>query len=159
MHIQARARPSKSPADLIEFLRVLAETDQAEAINIEGVTGSGLEDGGHLVFAVEHEREQEAHTRLGDQGYRCQWTNDLYHEAIPPGASLNQGPDPSQEPDPNRPGVLLGIVQRAKESGLAGGRAVDTLLVGAVTDEPGRFFAQVTFVGTEWRDEVPRDES
>ena len=149
MHIQARAKPARSPADVVEFLRVLADGDP---INVEGVTGSGIEEGGHLVFAVAHDREQDAHTRLADQGYRCQWTNEVYFEAIPPDAAWGE------EPDPNQPGVLVGIIERAKASGVAGGRPIDTLLLGAVTNEPGRFFAQVTFVGARWRNEVPTTE-
>jgi hypothetical protein len=153
MHIQARALAQKSPPDLVEFLRVLAGVDPGmKPINIEGVTGSSLEDGGHFVFAVEHEREQECHTRLANEGYRCQWTKDLYQEMIPPDAAWGV------EPDPNQPGVLLGIVERAKGSQIAGGRPILTLLLGAVTNEPGRFFAQVTFVGADWQDEVPTDD-
>ncbi len=153
MHIQARALPQKSPPDLVEFLKVLAGVGtEAEPINVEGVTGSSVEDGGHFVFAVAHDREQECHSRLADQGYRCQWTTDLYREPIPP------EPAWGQEPDPNRPGVLLGIVQRAKDSEIAAGRPINTLLIGAVTNESGRFFAQVTFVGADWKDEVPTEQ-
>ena len=158
MHIQARAQPQKSPPDVVEFLRVLSGPDgDVDPINIEGVTGSRVEHGGHLVFAVTHGREHEAHDRLGGVGYRCQWTSDLYAEKIPPEPSeeeLNVG----EEPDPNQPGVLVAILERAKASGIAAGRPVDQILLGAFTDEPGRFFAQVTFVGAEWQDEVPEIE-
>jgi len=161
MHIQARAQPQKSPPDVVEFLRVLAGRRQPgeEPINIEGVTGSHVEHGGHLVFAVTHGRENEAHQRLKDDGYRCQWTNDLYAEKIPPDPS-DQASNltANDEPDPNQPGVLLGILERARDSGIAAGRPVDEILLGAFTDEAGRFFAQVTFVGAQWQDEVPTEQ-
>lgn len=148
MHIQARARPQLSPPDLAEFLGAIAGADllDADKINVEGVTGSSVEDGGFFVFAVTHGREAECHTRL--ESYRCQWTTDLYAERIPP--------DPGTvEPDPNQPGVLLGIVQRAKESRIAAGRPISEVLLGAFTNEPGQFFAQVSFVGSDWQDEPP----
>jgi hypothetical protein len=160
MHIQARAQPQRSPADVVEFLKVLAgDGTDDDPINIEGVTGSGIEHGGHLVFAVTHGRENEAHDRLGRVGYRCQWTNDVYAEKIPPDPS-DQASDlvANDEPDPNQPGVLLGILERARDSGLAAGRPIHEILIGAFTDEPGRFFAQVTFVGAHWRDDVPPDD-
>ena len=150
MHLQARARTQKSPPNVVEFLNVLADDQpEARAINVEGVTGSAVEDGGFLVFAVAHGREQEAHDRLKDERYRCQWTMDLYAEKIPPDLPADQ------EPDPNVPGVLAGIVDRAKRSKQAAGRPVHEILLGAFTDEPGRFFVQVTFVGADWQDEIP----
>jgi hypothetical protein len=158
MHIQARAQPQKSPPDVVEFLRVLSEPRPgADPINIEGVTGSRVERGGHLVFAVTHGREHEAHDRLTVDGYRCQWTSDVYAEKIPPDPS-EQGLNLEEEPDPNQPGVLLGILERARGSGIAAGRPIEEILLGAFTDEPGRFFAQVTFVGADWQDEVPEIE-
>ena len=158
MHIQARAQPQKSPPDVVEFLRVMAGRPGEDPINIEGVTGSRVENGGHLNFAITHEREQECHDRLGVEGYRCQWTNDLYAEMIPPDESSDPGAIANVESDPNQPGVLLGILERARDSGIAAGRPVDEILIGAFTNEPGRFFVQVTFVGAHWRDEVPSEE-
>jgi hypothetical protein len=153
MHIQAKAAPARSPADLAEFLRVLAASDRSDrdAINIEGVTGAALESGGHLVFTVAHDREQEAHDWLTDERYTCSWTKDLYHETIPPEQVV--------EPDPNQPGVLAGIVQRAKDSSIADNREIDTVLLGAFTDEPGHFYVQVTFVGSTWMDHPEADDS
>ena len=157
MHIQARAQPQKSPPDVVEFVRVLSESrPDADPINIEGVTGSRVEHGGHLNFAITHGREQETHDRLTGEGYRCQWTTDVYAEKIPPDPPSN--PDLVEEPDPNQPGVLLGILERARGSGIAAGRPIDEILLGAFTDEPGRFFAQVTFIGADWQDEVPEIE-
>lgn len=153
MHLQARARTQKSPPDVVAFLKVLAGVDpEADPINVEGVTGSGVEEGGHLVFAVTHGRERDAHDRLKKSGYRCQWTKDLYAEMIPPDQAANQ------DPDPNQPGVLLGIVERARGSGIAAERPIHELMLGAFTGESGKFFAQVTFVGADWTDEVPAED-
>lgn len=161
MHIQARAKPSKSPANLADFLRELAAdpaTNQ-NAINIEGVTGASVEQGGHFVFTVQHGRARDAHDRLtardrnGDR-YVVEWTKDLHFEQIPPPPDPGSTAAPSDE-DPNRPGVLLEIVQRAKEAQIAAGRDIDTVMIGALTDEPGRFFAQVTFHGSDWTQDRP----
>lgn len=152
MHVQARAAPAASPADLAEFLKVLAasrETDR-DAINVEGVSGAALERGGHLVFTVTHGRARDAHDRLKAAGYRVEWTWDVYAERIPP--------DVPEEEDPNQPGVLLGIVQRARETRVAGGRDIDTVLIGAFTNESGRFFVQVTFEDADWREDRPGEE-
>lgn len=160
MHVQARAVPASSPTDLITFLKVLAGVEpEADPINIEGVTGSGIEtgietgieNGGHFNFTIEEGREQETHDRLTAQGYQCQWTNELHAERIPRDAP----PDAAQ--DPNKPGVLLGIVERARGSGLAGGRPINEILIGAFTREPNVFYAQVTFVGAKWENTVPTD--
>jgi hypothetical protein len=155
MHVQARSAPALSPPDLVAFLQVLAadETLNRDAINIEGVTGSAIEeDGGRLVFTVTHGRAREAHERLRGVGYPVQWTIDLYAEKIPP----NQE-SVSQE-NPNQPGVLLGIVTRAKEHVNAGGRGIDTLLIGEFTNKPGRFFCQCTWLNADWRESPPDDE-
>ena len=156
MHVQARSAPALSPPDLVAFLQVLAADEESgrDAINIEGVTGSAVEeDGGRLVFTVTHGRAREAHERLTDAHYVVEWTTDLYAEKIPP----NQGSGVSQE-NPNRPGVLLGIVRRAKEHVDAGGRGIDTLLIGEFTDKPGRFFCQCTWIGADWQPSPPDDE-
>jgi hypothetical protein len=151
MHVQARAKPQKSPPDLVEFLKILAPGGPDD-INIEGVTGSGIESVGHFVFTVTDGREREAHDRLTAAKYHVQWTNDLYSEMIP-GAQTSE-----EEPDPNQPGVLLGIVERAKnDTSIAKGRNIDTVLIGAVTDEREQFYAQVTFVGSVWQDQPPEE--
>jgi hypothetical protein len=152
MHVQARAAPSLSPDDLAKFLRVLAPDADADhdRINIEGSGGAAIESGGQFVFTVTHGRMRDAWDRLTDIGYRVEWTEDLYAEAVPPDAE--QG----GEEDPNHPGVLLGVVERAKASDLAAGRNIDCVVIGAVTDEPEKYFVQVTFVGSEWRDDRPK---
>jgi hypothetical protein len=156
MHIQARARTAKSPADLLEFLRVLDRDDGDGRINIEGVTGPAVEDGGFFCFAVAHRRARQAHDRLTDAGYHVEWTKALYRERIPPHAGSGSTPAPAVD-DPNQPGVLAGIIERAKDSQIAGGRPIHEVMIGAVTGQPGVFFAQVTFVGTPWSD-LPDDD-
>lgn len=153
MHVQARASTAASPADLALFLQELAanEAEGLDDINVEGVSGAGVETGGMVVFAVENGREGDAHDRLTAKHYRCQWTTDLYHERIPRSHSAGGG----SADDPNQPGVLRGIVQRAKESKVAAGRSIDTILIGAFTKKPGRFFAQVTFEGAAWSEDRP----
>jgi hypothetical protein len=143
MHVQAKSAPALSPADLEAFLRVLGD------VNIEGVTGSALEDGGEFVFAVQNGREADAHERLTGAGYKVQWTADLYHERIPP----TQGSGGSQDVL-NQAGVLLGIIERAKQS-VGGNRAIDTILVGAFTAGTGRFYCQCTWTDATWQSEPP----
>ncbi|HUP53930.1 MAG TPA: hypothetical protein VM408_00360 [Methylomirabilota bacterium] len=150
MHVQARASTAKSPADLAAFLKELAPNalDGRKAINVEGVAGSAIEAGGLFVFAVEDGQEGEADDRLRGNGYTCEWTTDLYHEEIP---RPHVASDPAQAapPDPNQPGVLLGIIERARES-RPSGAAIDSVLIGAFTNRSNRFFAQVTFEDSTW---------
>jgi hypothetical protein len=156
MHVQARAAPKASEADLSLFLQRLAADELAglDDINVEGVSGAGVETGGQVVFAVENGREGDAHDRLSAKGYHCEWTTELYHERIPRNHSGGGGGDSD---DPNQPGVLAGIVQRAKASDVAAGRNIDTVLIGAFSRKPGRFFAQVTFEGSAWSENRPEE--
>jgi hypothetical protein len=157
MHVQARASTAASPPDLAAFLRVLAPNVDAgrDAINVEGGGGSGVELDGKFVFVVTHGRFREAWDRMQEDGYTCEWTRDLYAERVPSDEAQGGAP---QDQDPNQPGVLLGVVERAKTSDIAGGRNIDTVLIGAFTDEPGRFFIQVTFEGSEWLNERPKHD-
>ena len=127
MHIQSRAKPSRSDADLVPFLAILADRSRAGGeINVEGVTGSAVEHGGFFCFVVEHGKLRLAHERLRDERYRLQWTKDLYAEAIPPERRAGVVSDDV----PNVPGVLAGIVARAKGSQLAAGRLLGVYLIG-----------------------------
>ena len=76
-----------------------------------------------------------------------------YAERIPPTADSSSA-IPVVD-DPNQPGVLLGIVERCKSSQIAAGRDIDTVMIGAFTDEPGQYFAQVTFHGSDWTEDRP----
>lgn len=155
MHIQSRAKPSRSDADLVPFLAILADRSRAGGeINVEGVTGSAVEHGGFFCFVVEHGKLRLAHERLRDERYRLQWTKDLYAEAIPPERRAGVVSDDV----PNVPGVLAGIVARAKGSQLAAGRPIHEVLIGAETGRPGHFFVQVTFQGATWHDSEPDED-
>jgi len=142
MHAQAKSQTAASPADLRQFLTVLTPPQETDKINIEGVTGFNVEEDGWFHFTVEDGREAEAHDLLSV--YHPQWTTDLYHEEIDAGSS-----------DPNQPGVLLGIIERATASAEAGGRAIDTVLIGAKTGTRGTFYVQVTFIGSTWSTDEP----
>ncbi|MEA2578589.1 MAG: hypothetical protein QOD78_2177 [Chloroflexota bacterium] len=159
MHVQAKAAPKASPADLAEFLKVLAANRESErdAINIEGATGAAIEGGGDFVFTVTEGRARDAHDRLTEAGYHVEWTWDLYHERIPPEEGSGEA-SITEDDDPNQPGILLGIVRRAKRSELAAGRNIDTVLINALTNEPGFFYVQVTFEGAEWQHVRPGEE-
>jgi hypothetical protein len=109
------------------------------------------------VFSVTEGRARDAHDRLTKAGYHVEWTWDLYHERIPP-EERSGDPSITEDEDPNQPGILLGIVRRAKKSELAAGRNIDTVLVGALTNEPGFFYVQVTFEGAEWQHVRPGEE-
>jgi hypothetical protein len=146
MHIQAKSKAAKSPADLVAFLEVLANADPGDVpINVEGVTGAGLETGGGIVFAMSHDQHDQGVARLIDAGYEVEENTDLYAEEIvvPPRVGLE---------DWNQPGVLLRIIENAKASPVANGRPIDTILVGARTGEPGRFYVQVSFIDAAFFD-------
>ena len=152
MHVQARATPSASEADLEPFLKLLAKvpgTDDphSDEINIEGVSGGGIESraDGKFVFAVEDGREGDCHDRLSPH-YTVEWTTDLYDEPI----------DPGQASDPNRPGVLLAVLRNARRTrGEGRSRKVDGVLIGAFTGKANHFFAQVTFEDSVWTTDRP----
>ena len=159
MHIQARSKPQRSPANLAEFLEVIgAPNADGDRINVEGVTGSALEHGGHFCFTVEHGRARETHDRLTESRYTVEWTRDVYAEKVPPDSNVASPLAPAEEPDPNQPGVLAGMIQRAKDSPLAAGRTVHEVMIGAFTGQPGTFFVQVTFQGADWSSDRPTDE-
>ena len=140
MHVQARSAPALSPPDLEAFLKVLAND-----INIEGVSGCAVEDGGQIVFTVAHGQEAQAHELLTNEGYTVQWTTDLYAEEIP------------QETGPNQPGVLAGIVERAK--GQMSGRPRDRHRAGRQLHRRARRLLRPVHVdGPAWESSPPEGE-
>ena len=153
MHVPARASTATSPADLGPFL------DRLAAINIEGVSGGGIEsrDDGRFVFAVENGREGECHDLLtSDPPYNVEWTTDLYHEALGPGEGPDAAVAAAASADPNQPGVLAGVIGRAKSSRSEGrSRKVDGVLIGAFTGKNNHFFVQVTFEDSVWTTDRP----
>lgn len=151
MHVQARASTAASEADLGPFLERLA------AINIEGVSGGGIEsrDDGRFIFAVEDGREGECHDLLTPT-YTVEWTTDLYHEALGPGGGPDAAAATAASADPNQPGVLAGVVGRAKQSRTAErSRKVDGVLIGSITGRKNHFFVQVTFEDSVWTTDRP----
>ena len=153
MHVQARASTAASEADLGPFLERLA------GINIEGVSGGGIEsrDDGRFLFVVEDGREGECHDLLTSApAYNVEWTTDLYHEALGPGEGPDAALAAAASADPNQPGVLAGVVGRAKRSRLEGrSRRVDGVLIGAFTGKKNHFFVQVTFEDSAWTTDRP----
>jgi hypothetical protein len=131
-HAQTKSGTSASPADLEALLERLA------ALNIEGVSGTSLEADGLIHLAVEHGHEGEVHDALAE--YHPKWTTDLFVEEFDAQAVV-------------QPGILLGIIQRAKQANP--GRAIDTVLTGVRSDAPGIFYVQVTFVGSDWTNDPP----
>jgi hypothetical protein len=139
MHIQAKSHTAASPANLADFLDVLAEDVPGEGqINVEGVTGCGIETGSGIVFSLSHDQHEIGVARLRDRGYTVDENSDLYAEEI--------------DGDPNQPGVLARIIRRAKESPEANGRPIDAVLVGAVTGQAGLFYVQVSFIDAPFFD-------
>lgn len=140
MHVQAKSAPALSPPDLAAFLKVIGDE-----INIEGVSGCGVEgDGGEIVFTVAHGQEARAHELLTDAQYTVQWTSDLYAEEI-------------SSQTANQPGTLAGIIERAKES-LATNRSIDTVLIGSFTGGGG-LYCQCTWTDATWQSEPPQEAS
>ena len=136
MHVQARSVPAASPPDLVAFLNVIGN------INIEGVSGGAVEDGGQIVFTVEHGQEALAHELLTNAEYTVQWTTDLHAEEIHPELA-------------HKPGTLAEIVGRARGSGA---RKVDTVLIGTFTGESGGFYCQCTWTDATWQSEPPGEQ-
>ena len=144
-HAQTKSDTSASPPNLEAFLNVLVSPAllPEERINVEGVTGCGIEGEGKIALAIEDGRLHEAHDRLTNQnGYTLEWTTDLYLEF------------PSA-PNPNRPGTLLGVIQNAKAA--HPGRAIDSVLIGQQA-RGNKFFVQVTFLDSVWGPEPPAEE-
>lgn len=140
MHIQAKSHTAASPANLADFLAVLAEDVPNEGpINVEGVTGCGIETGAGIVFTMHHDQFETGVARLQSRGYTVDVNTDLYAEEVV------AGPNGGIE-DMNQPGVLAKIIQNAKDSPVCGGRPIDTVLVGSHTGDPGKFYVQVSFI-------------
>jgi hypothetical protein len=148
MHIQAKSKAAKSPADLAAFLAVLAEDTGSGPINVEGVTGCGVETGDGIVFAMSDDQHDEGVARLRAAGYEVDETEDLYSEVVPVTPQLGLE-------DPNQPGVLLRIIENAKQSAEANGRPIDKVMICARTGLPGQFYVQVTFVDAPFFDPNP----
>ena len=138
MHVQARAVPATSPADVEAFLKVLSEPetpageDERKPINIEGVTGADLENGGRIVFSFDHDRVDDVRTWLRDAGYQeVEFLNADDNEFF--WAELGG----------NAPGQLLNAIRSGK--GVNSGKRIKDVLIGQETQSPNRFYVHVTF--------------
>ena len=130
MHLQIRAIPAKSPADLKAFLEVLARAE----INIEAAGGSNLEQGGDFAFAVAHGQEEEAIRVLEKEGYQPRrFENEIVND---------DGSDVTTCWMTNEPGQLLKCVAAATEANQASGRVIKDLSIG-VPDADGRIPVQI----------------
>ena len=140
-HAQTKSDTSASPPDLAAFLDVLVSPglQPADRINIDGVTGCGVEGDGKIALAIEDGRLHEAHDRLTSQGYTLEWTTDLHLEFLAA----------------NQPGALLTAIQSAKDA--HPGRAIDSVLIGQ-EGRGNKFFVQVTFLDSAWGPEPPDEE-
>ena len=118
MHMQIRATPAKSPASLVEFLKVL------QRINIVAAGGSNIEQGGEFAFAVEHGEECAAMTALADAGYR---------------PTLVKVETCTLD---NVPGALLACVARVTDLNAAEGRVIKDISIG-VPDANGQIPVQI----------------
>jgi hypothetical protein len=129
MHAQARSKPAKSPASLLEFLEVL----EGAGISIQSASGSHIEQGGEFAFGLEHadgdmQPYEDAKALLEGKGYKVRIVVDeagsQLHTAtidnvpgalatvIRDAASRNSGTDrvikdiAVGSPDPNNPSQL-----------------------------------------------------
>jgi hypothetical protein len=66
VHMQIRLSTSKSPADLVEVLEVIAAAD----LSIVAAGGSNIEGDGEFAFAVKHGQERRAMQALQDADYK-----------------------------------------------------------------------------------------
>ena len=65
MHIQAKSTAAASPANLADFLDILAQDIPNEGpLNLEGITGCGAETGGGIVFTLHHDHFELGVDRL-----------------------------------------------------------------------------------------------
>jgi hypothetical protein len=108
MHLQIRAVPAKSPPNLAEFLKVLADAK----VNLIAAGGGFLESGGEFVFAVEDGEEDKAMAAL---------VPDYKPRLVTPKRCLLT----------DEPGQLLGCINDAIAANAGTKRVVKDILVGA----------------------------
>ena len=106
---------------------------RATPINIEGVAGGGLETGGELVFAPEHDREGDVIEWLEEAGYRNITilnadNGDFFVKVL----------------DGNTPGQLLTAIAEATTQNLAAGRLIKYVLIGQDTATDAHY-VQISF--------------
>ena len=123
MHLQIRAIPAKSPADLKAFLEVLALGD----INIVAAGGSNLEQGGEFAFVVNHGQEDEAIRLLKEAGYQPR--------ALDASVETEDGAVFTTCWLTEQPGQLLACVTSVTDANAAAGRVIKDISVGKPGDD------------------------
>ena len=142
MHVQVRATPAASERNVEAFLKVISEPEgltgdgqPREPINIEGVTGTDLEndaDGRHIVFSFDHDREADVATWLAEARYE-----DVTF------LNAENGDMFWAELGGNAPGHLLDKIRDAKAA--FPNRDIKDILIGQETKSPNRVYVQITF--------------
>jgi hypothetical protein len=120
MHQQIRTVPARSPADLVAFLKVLAEND----ISIKAAGGSGIYAGGEFAFGLVDGEYDRAMKVLKDAKYKPRLV-DVDYRALPDEA-----------------GELLRFVKEITEQNLRAKREIIDIAIG-VPDSEGRIQVQV----------------
>jgi hypothetical protein len=120
-HMQIRAKPSASPADLELFLRPLADA----GINILAAGGSDVELDGEVGIGVGHGDLDRAEKVLQDAGYQTRqvpvyecWMDDV-------------------------PGELHRCVREASAQNLEAGRVIKDFAIGTAREEDRRILVQI----------------
>ena len=146
MHIQAKATPTASPADLEALLAKLAEPGNGmDPINVEGVSGSHLETGGQLVFSFDHDRLADVRALLGDYKDLEIVEGDLGKVGDPPHLVGSDQELYVRVLDGNTPGQLLAAVRGASSTNLQSHRLIRHVVVGQETQAPNRWYVQIRF--------------
>jgi hypothetical protein len=152
MHIQAKATPKASPADLETFLAVLSEPvtppgqPTRDPINIEGVSGDDLELGGQFIFSFDHDRKDDVEAWLDEKRYRVEFfEGDM--NAITNGDQVVD--DDTRLAvfvlDGNAPGTLLAAIRSLGAANLPSGRVIRHMVIGQETQVDQRFYVQIAF--------------
>lgn len=117
MHMQIRATPATSAADIEKLLRLFAEA-QPE-VNLVAAGGGDLEFGGEFAFAVPHDQEEQALEILRRHRY--------------PHRTLVVDRDPQLQlcQISNRPGELHRCIAGVARENLEKGRIIRDVVIGA----------------------------
>ena len=140
MHVQARAKPAASPADVEAFLKVLSEPEPSidgqprEPINIDGVTGADLEHGGQIVISFDHDRLADVQAWLDEAKYK-----DIEF------LNAEDGQFFWAELGGNEPGQLLNAIRAGKAAPNNSRKRIKDVLIGQETQPPHRFYVHVSF--------------
>jgi hypothetical protein len=145
MHVQAKATPATSPADLEALLRLLADPPGMDPINIEGVSGSHIETGGQFVFSFDHDRRADVETLLANYKDLEIIEGKLDQVDDPPTAVGGDDELLVRTLSANTPGALLAAIEGASSANLPSNRLLRHVLIGQETQDPHRFYVQIRF--------------